>query len=332
MNLFRCNWCTSFWHNRLNLNKHLFDFPAGSCATSGRFTRRIADHLPRQVALPGAVRANAAHAAPAAPAAPQADDGGLDGDGGGGADDGVDDGGLSDEQLVEEADDDVWACIQRLRLTGGQILEFLALLNSLGDRQASTGQRSSLRTVAQVEALTKKKLEAAEDGWTSAAIGVEASEIGRAAWPAGSGHKLEVVFEHRNMHHALTKMFGEEAYQGHFVTEAARVQEEGGPRILNHPHETDTWLYAQKRIRDFVDELGVIAAGQLYSDKTLVNRKGESVMHRHAPPCAAMHRHAPPCSLRHAAHLSAMLAAQGRASTLCASRCSTSPSGCVWRA
>ena len=69
--------------------------------------------------------------------------------------------------------------------------------------------------------------------------------------------------------------FDNPTYKDNFVMEAKEYHNEDGERCFNTPEQCDAWLYQQKALRELLPHHDpVVAAIQLYSDKTLLNRKG----------------------------------------------------------
>jgi hypothetical protein len=295
------------------LTKHKKDYKGGTCAS--KYGKRAVP-VPRHVVI-------TAGQLDTAPAQQEDDDGGGDGGSDGGSDGGDADP-LTQEDHVKDANDDLWATCQNLGLTGGGVVQVLALVESLLGRQEEHGARPSIRTVQQYEALTTEKLEAFVDGWMTSTISLDPGDVPGlpgGVWPR-DGHVLQFEMEHRDMGQVLEQQFGDVRYEGHFVCEAAVAVKvsahaytrahththtpsppptaQASQRLLNHPHECETWLYHQQRVREagarYGHPDGILAGLQFYSDKTLVNRKRECA-------CTAMRAamRPPPCSRRHAA-------------------------------
>jgi len=122
----------------------------------------------------------------------------------------------------------------------------------------------------------------------------------------GEEETLTVDFHYEDMKHFLEMEFGDKAYRGQFVKHFQLVQDEAGERwvlkviviptrflvdflsfvlcrVFGEPHQGMLWQWFESRIRDTTlvrngasDKEGVVGALQMYSDKTVVDNKGNS--------------------------------------------------------
>ena len=82
--------------------------------------------------------------------------------------------------------------------------------------------------------------------------------------------------------HPHQMVYSDISLKGHFAVEAAMRYNSEGERIRQHPHDSDLWLKYQEETRNklvregvlIAPEKAVMAALQVYSDKTQVNKKG----------------------------------------------------------
>ena len=79
---------------------------------------------------------------------------------------------------------------------------------------------------------------------------------------------IRVTFSHADTAHWLQAEFGCPAYSDGFVLRAA-PRYHGAMRVFEEPHEGLAWVQAQQ----VLDAGSVVAAVQLYSDKTQLNMK-----------------------------------------------------------
>lgn len=124
-------------------------------------------------------------------------------------------------------------------------------------------------TLNEYKAYVKKCLDESDDGWRKIDITVPAG-----TYP-GQDSDYTQPFHYRDPVDWLCMAWGS-ASPDCFTLDADCAYNEQGERIYNEPHQCDTWINMQNELRAHVNANGVIAALQLYSDKTLINRKGLS--------------------------------------------------------
>jgi len=105
--------------------------------------------------------------------------------------------------------------------------------------------------------------------WKSVVIQVTAEDV------PGMPEPYSCAFRFRDMNKWLVGEFKDNSYRGHFHTEGSVKLDADGNRLFNVPHQCDAWLTQQSYVRSTNPD-GVVAAVQLFSDKTLVNRKNLS--------------------------------------------------------
>lgn len=125
--------------------------------------------------------------------------------------------------------------------------------------------------------MSQDKLNNAKDGWIVATISITPADLpdGPAKRRLQLYHPLDttVEFSHRHMLHFLEAENSKQDYQNHFAVLAAPVYKEGMRVLGGAVHEAGVWEEAQKEFR--VKHPGaVVAALQLYSDKTQLTLKG----------------------------------------------------------
>lgn len=125
------------------------------------------------------------------------------------------------------------------------------------------------KTLTEYKAYVKKTLEESVDGWRKVNITVPAG-----TYP-GQLADYTQPFHYRDPVEWLSRAWAG-ASPSEFTMDADLAYNEQGERIYNAPHQCDTWITLQNELREHVNPNGVIAALQLYSDKTLINRKNLS--------------------------------------------------------
>lgn len=113
-----------------------------------------------------------------------------------------------------------------------------------------------------------------DEGWNVIRIEVTSEHV------EGLEEPFSANFYFRDVLKWLTTEFSNAEYKNtgdgeSFVLEAKEVVNAAGKRVYNKPEQCDAWIDLQRQLRrtkEFKD--AVIAALQLYSDKTLLNRKG----------------------------------------------------------
>jgi hypothetical protein len=125
-------------------------------------------------------------------------------------------------------------------------------------------------TLAEYKTYVAKNLNESNDGWMCTEITVAAGTF------PGQKFAYTQPFFHMDPVEWLKNEWQDPAHKEAFTVDAAYAYNSKGERIFNEPHQCDTWLAMQNVLRQDLDPNGVIAALQLYSDKTLVNRKGLS--------------------------------------------------------
>lgn len=108
--------------------------------------------------------------------------------------------------------------------------------------------------------------ECREGGWTVVDITVTERDL------PGLDAVVSAPFYHRDMILWLESILNKFVNKEGFVLRASMAYDSENERLYNEPHACDAWLYLQSKI----PESGIIAALQLYSDKSLVNMKNLS--------------------------------------------------------
>jgi hypothetical protein len=134
------------------------------------------------------------------------------------------------------------------------------LVNEFGEDLAPFKNADALK------AYQKNLVENSKDGWNCVNIIVKPNEV------EGLTEEVIVPFFFRDMNHFLSEEFSNEEYKGFFATKSGPVYNSRGDRVYNHPHNADAWIHLESNLP--ADH--VIAALQVYSDKTLINSKGLS--------------------------------------------------------
>lgn len=113
-----------------------------------------------------------------------------------------------------------------------------------------------------------------DDGsWKVETIKVTKDEV-----PELGDEEMSAKFFYKDTEDWLIEQYGNPSLKGVLVHEASKSFNEHGERCYDTPEHGDAWLRQQEILRSTlpVPDIGppVIAAIQLYSDKTLLNRKG----------------------------------------------------------
>ena len=116
-------------------------------------------------------------------------------------------------------------------------------------------------------------IEGDQSQWVDCTIEVTDSDV-----PGLKSSKYSTKFYYRDMRQWLLDEFANPEYNDNFALDAVIAEVGTGiyaQRVYNEPHQCEAWADMETAIRRR-DRTGVVAALQLYSDKTLVNRKGLS--------------------------------------------------------
>lgn len=210
-----------------------------------------------------------------------------------------------DETLDESAtlDHHIWATVANLNQSYGLSRSDLeSILDLLGSVSLSN-EMPTVTSLKGFEEYQEKMIK--QSPWTVTPKHRTDITIDQSDVPfLGAEETVTVDFYHEDMEHFLTMEFGDKAYRGQFVKHFQLVKDEGGERwvlkvfvlattllvenlsfsicrIFCEPHQGLLWQWYESRIRDTTllrkgasDTNGVVGALQLYSDKTIVDNKG----------------------------------------------------------
>eukprot|EP00798_Chlamydomonas_sp_ICE-L_P002933 gene2933-biopygen14867 len=265
-----CKFCNRTFPYTINLRRHEILNPNGKCAdnidTGSLPSRNVT--IPRGVPSVGTSLADD----PLPPAVSDAD-----------ADDADDDEVISVEADSEEVEEEnqetidklVWSTLSTLKgisLRDQQsILDMMIEVDELKDR---TGLRCSLSTVEKFSAYTQKMVKSMEPNLISpnkeGLVTVTSADV-----PDMGLEVFQAQYFYEDMDHFLRLEFGNSDHMGQFVLHASKKEDENGNRCYDDPHTAELWNYFQDRIRQQPGhQSSVVAALQLYSDKTHLNVKG----------------------------------------------------------
>jgi hypothetical protein len=134
----------------------------------------------------------------------------------------------------------------------------------------------SYTTVDQYKCYVENLVLSADDGWCVKVLSVDKND-----YPELGDISVSAPFHHRDIVKYLVSEFGNRKYKNHFTLRGYEDIQPSGKRVYSHPHTADAWLHLQSLIPPHA----VLAALQMYSDKSLVNDKG---LHAHPVKCTLL--------------------------------------------
>ncbi|GAX74319.1 hypothetical protein CEUSTIGMA_g1768.t1 [Chlamydomonas eustigma] len=160
-------------------------------------------------------------------------------------------------------------------LNGNDRLSLMALIRKLIQASRDHNIETTLTTIAAHDSYSKEMLARKADGWKTDKIRItkeDVSQLGDTVITADFHHKDMVTF--------LKEQYGNKECQGYFALQFKEERTEGGDRCYDDVHNCELWEQIEKRVRrDHPNPVAtgrppMLAALQLYSDKTLLNMKG----------------------------------------------------------
>ncbi|GAX77802.1 hypothetical protein CEUSTIGMA_g5245.t1 [Chlamydomonas eustigma] len=186
---------------------------------------------------------------------------------------------VDEQNLQADVDLEVWKfttlCNNGMGLNGNDRLSLMALIRKLIQASRDHNIETTLTTIAAHDSYNKEMLARKADGWKIEKIRItkeDVSQLGDTVITADFHHKDMVTF--------LKEQYGNKEYQGYFALQFKEERTEGGDRCYDDVHNCELWEQIEKRVRrDHPNPVAtgrppMLAALQLYSDKTLLNMKG----------------------------------------------------------
>eukprot|EP00955_Chlamydomonas_euryale_P051651 354912-Chlamydomonas_euryale.AAC.2 len=140
----------------------------------------------------------------------------------------------------------------------------------------------TLESAQEVKRMSENKVKEAQDGWATSRVHIMPADLptngARKAMEKNCPGGVAFDLQHVNMLQFLKEEYGNKEYRGHFATHASRRYDKDGNVLFGGDvHEADTWTQMEEDLRRSSGNVdAVIAALQLYSDKTLLFMKGEA--------------------------------------------------------